>query len=265
MKVGRYVFEDGISNYRILSSLHSGKSTVAISVTVPEGFTAKQIAGVLSHRIGSDSALFVSLVSDSSFAQQLGVEAASLEGYLMPETYQFYWQMDEQEIIRDFVKEFRKFYTDSLEGYVGKMGKTTREILTIASIVEGEAAVDSERAIIAGVFYNRLRKGMKLEADPTIQFIIEDGPRRVLYRDLTLDSPYNTYLYSGLPPAPINNPGKKSILAAINPARHNFLYFVSDGEGGHIFSKTYEEHQRAVQKYRRLRELVQSKSASGSE
>jgi UPF0755 protein len=262
MKVGKYAFPDGISNYEILSSLHTGKSTVAISVTIPEGCVSTQIAAILSHRIGTDSAVFVQLVHDSSFARELGVHERSLEGYLMPDTYQFYWQMDEHEIVRDLVNQLVDFLNHRLVDRGKEVGLTRREVLTVASLVEGEAIVDSERAIIAGVYYNRLKKGMKLEADPTIQYLLNDRPRRVLYRDLTIESPYNTYLHVGLPPAPINNPGKKSILAALYPREHRFLYFVSNGEGGHVFSKTYEEHQKAVQRYRRLREMLEAQKDS---
>ncbi|MGA9363982.1 MAG: endolytic transglycosylase MltG [Bacteroidota bacterium] len=262
MKVGKYVFPDGISNYGILSSLHTGKSIVAISVTIPEGYTSAQVARILSRRIGTDSSVFVRLVHDTSFAQELGLQEFTLEGYLMPDTYQFYWQMDEREIIRELVTQFQKFFDDSLADREKELGLTTTKLLTVASIVEGEAVVDSERAIIAGVFYNRLKKGMRLEADPTVQYALNEGPHRVHYRDLTIESPYNTYLHPGLPPTPINNPGRKSILAALHPAKHNYLYFVSNGEGGHVFSKTYEEHQKAVRRYRRLREMVEAKRDS---
>jgi UPF0755 protein len=262
MKVGKYVFTDGVSNYEILSSLQTGKSAVVISVTIPEGYTSRQIAGVLSHRIGIDSSLFVQLVRDSTYAEELGVEDGSLQGHLMPDTYQFYWQMDEHEIIRDLVNQSQEFFDDSLQGRTEELGYSVGEILTIASIVEDEAIIDSERAIIAGVYYNRLKKGMRLEADPTIQFILPERSRRVLYRDLNIESPYNTYLHSGLPPTPINNPGRKSILAALYPVKNKYLYFVSNGEGGHFFSKTFEEHQQAVRKYRRLRELAEAKRDS---
>jgi UPF0755 protein len=262
MKVGKYVFFDGISNYEILSSLRSGKSAVTISVTIPEGYTSTQIARVLFHRIGTDSLLFVQLVHDSSFAHELGVKDRSLEGYLMPDTYQFYWQMDEHEIVRDLVTHLLNFYEGWLVDREKELSLTTKDVLTVASLVEGEAVIDSERAIIAGVFYNRLKKGMRLEADPTIQYILNERPRRVLYRDLTIESPYNTYLHSGLPPTPINNPGKRSILAALYPENHKYLYFVSNGEGGHVFSKTYEEHQKAVKKYRHLREMAEAKRDS---
>jgi UPF0755 protein len=170
--------------------------------------------------------------------------------------------MDEHEIVRDLVNQFLKFFNDSLANRGRDFGLTTREVLIVASIVEGEAVIDSERAIIAGVFYNRLKKGMKLEADPTIRFILNEGPRRVLYRDLTIESPYNTYLHPGLPPTPINNPGRKSILAALYPVNTKYLYFVSNGEGGHVFSNTYEAHQRAVRRYRHLRDMVEAKRDS---
>jgi len=138
-----------------------------------------------------------------------------------------------------------------LQQQAKKMKMTIGQVLTMASIVEGETVLDRERPIIAGLYYNRLHRGMKLEADPTIQYIIPDGPRRLFYNDLRIDSPYNTYKKYGLPPGPINNPGRKSILAALYPARHNYLYFVADGLGGHRFARTYEEHLRNVRAYRR--------------
>lgn len=262
MKVGKYVFSDGISNYEILSSLRTGRSRVTILVTIPEGYTSTQIARVLSHRIGIDSLVFVQLVHDTSFARELRVKDHSLEGYLMPDTYQFYWQMDEHEIVRDLVNQLLNFYEGWLVDREKELGLTTKDVLTVASLVEGEAIIDSERSIIAGVFYNRLKKGMKLEADPTIQYILNERPRRVLYRDLTIESPYNTYLHWGLPPTPINNPGKKSILAALYPEDHKYLYFVSNGAGGHVFSKTYEKHQKAVRRYRHLRKELEAQRDS---
>jgi UPF0755 protein len=258
MKVGKYAFADGVSNYEILSSLHTGMSTVVISVTIPEGYTSRQIARLLTHRIGIDSSVFVRLVRDSSFAQELGVQQRTLQGHLMPDTYQFYWQMDEHEVIRKLVSQSLEFLDDSLNNRALELGFKMNEILTLASIVEDEAIIDSERAIIAGVYYNRLKRGMKLEADPTIQYLLTERSRRILYRDLSIESPYNTYLYAGLPPTPINNPGRKSILATLYPAYHKYLYFVSNGEGGHFFSTTFEEHQRAVREYRRLREMAEA-------
>jgi UPF0755 protein len=264
LKVGRYVLEDGSSNYDILQALHSGRSTVSILVTIPEGSTTRQIARMLSRQVGIDSAVFLHAVNDTAFIHTLGLEGPSLEGYLFPESYQFYWQMDEYEIARKLVAEFQKFYTDSLRDRAADLGLSPTEILTMASIVESETSVDSERAIVASVYYNRLKKGMRLEADPTIQYLLSDGPRRLRYSDLAINSPYNTYLNSGLPPSPINNPGRKSIFAALYPAQEKYLYFVSNGMGGHVFSKTYEDHLRAVQAYRRTREMAARDTTSAN-
>jgi UPF0755 protein len=145
------------------------------------------------------------------------------------------------------------FYVDSLQKRQEEVKLTLPQVLTLASIVEGEAHLDRERPIIAGVYLNRLKKRMRLEADPTVQYVIPDGPRRLLFSDLRYDSPYNTYLYYGLPPGPINSPGRKSILAVLYPEKHSFLYFVADGTGGHVFTKNYLEHQKAVKAYRQYR------------
>ena len=130
---------------------------------------------------------------------------------------------------------------------------TMHQVLTLASIVEGESGIDEERPMIAGVYWNRLKNRMRLEADPTIQYVLPDGPRRLFHRDLRLGSPYNTYRNYGLPPGPINNPGKKAILATLYPEKHQYLYFVATGVGGHRFSRTYAEHQKAARAYRRAR------------
>lgn len=253
LKAGRYLLNDGMSNYELLSTLHEGRSILMTRVTVPEGLTSRQIAQLCTRELEIDSSKFMQMVNDRSFADKLGIQVPSLEGYLMPNTYSFYWSPDEKEVIQTMVGEFEHFYTDSLRERAADLRYNTGEILSIASLVEGEARIDSERAIIAGVYYNRLKKGMKLEADPTIQYIVKGGSRQLWYKDLKLDSPYNTYLYEGLPPTPINNPGKKSILAALYPAKHSYLYFVANGYGRHFFSKTYTEHQRAVRKYRAIR------------
>ena len=137
--------------------------------------------------------------------------------------------------------------------------------MTLASIVEGEAVLKEERPIISGVYHNRLHRGMKLEADPTIRFMIEDGPRRILYTDLQADNPYNTYRRKGLPPGPINNPGKASIVAALFPAKHNYIFFVANGKGGHWFSSTFAEHLRHVRQYRRERRLRLANSLAAQE
>ena len=166
----------------------------------------------------------------------------------MPKTYSFYWDPNEEDIILAMTKEFRRFFDDTLQKRMKEVKLTLEEVVAMASIVEGEAKLDEERPIIAGVYYNRLRKRMNLEADPTIQYVLPGGPRRLFNSDYKFQSSYNTYLHPGLPPGPINNPGEKSILAALYPKKHNFLYFVATGDGGHSFSETYQDHVKAKAK-----------------
>jgi UPF0755 protein len=264
IQVGKYIFGTGISNVDLFLALREGKHAALIPVTIPEGLRPRAQARILAHTLGIDSARFVQLAYDESFTHSLGINAHSLEGYLLPETYSFYWQVDEAEVIKRMVDQFHHFYNDSLQAKANALAWTTNQVLTLASIVEGEAVLASERVVISGVYHNRLRKGMRLEADPTIQYMIEDGPRRVLYSDLRMDNPYNTYRIKGLPPGPVNNPGKASILAALFPSNHNYLFFVANGEGEHWFSTNYTDHLRNVWKYRRnrarqLQSLTQTK------
>lgn len=258
MQVGKYRFRSGISNFEILKVLRYGKSTEMIMVTIPEGYRNTQILKLLSRELKIDTTRFLSLVRDKDLMESLGVSALSLEGYLMPNTYKFYWQMDEKEIIIKMVESFWCFYNDSLLKRTKALNMSVTEVLTIASIIEAETSLDHERPIIAGVYYNRLKKGMRLEADPTIQYVLGDEPRRLYYNDLLYDSPYNTYLNYGLPPGPINNPGKASIMAALYPMEHKYIFFVATGEGGHHFSRTYKEHLNAVSLLRKVREAQEA-------
>jgi len=150
-----------------------------------------------------------------------------------------------------FYNAFNIFYVDSLKRRATELGYSTHEILTLASIIKGETNGVDEMKRISGVYHNRLKRGMKLQADPTVQYLLPDGWRRLLYEDLEIDSPYNTYKYAGLPPGPINNPGKNAILAALYPENNKYFYFVADGKGGHKFGKTHREHIRNVREYRR--------------
>jgi UPF0755 protein len=258
IKWGKYSFPSGISNYSILRDIENGFSTVPSKVTVVEGMRSKQIARILHREVGIDSARFVSLFSDTSLIGLDSTGSSSLEGYLLPDTYEFSWQEDEQDIAQRFLKAFREFYVDSLRQKAKSMGLSLNEVLTMASIVEAEAVHDDERAIIAGVYYNRLRIHMPLQADPTVQYAISDTPKRLMYDDLKIDSPYNTYRNIGLPPGPINNPGRLSILAALYPEQNKFLYFVSNANGRHRFSKNYSEHLRNVRSYRKARALARN-------
>jgi UPF0755 protein len=253
VQAGKYRFASGTSNLDIFIALRDGNANQLVKVSIPEGSRPRLQARLFARAIGIDSARYVNLAYDPEIARDYKVEGASLEGYLLPETYVLRWGMDERELIDMQLRAFRAFFTDSLEERARQLGWSVHQTLTFASIVEGEARLDAERPVIAGVYHNRLRKGMKLEADPTIQYLFDERPRRVLYEDLRRNSPYNTYMYAGLPPGPVNNPGKASILASLYPASHGYIFFVATGKGGHWFATTYAEHVSNVRKYRRER------------
>lgn len=253
---GLYKIPHELSTWQILNYLTNGNN-ITVKVTLPEGISAHKIAGILQETVEIDSAKFMSLVNDSGFAHSLGVKADCLEGYLIPETYYFGWKMPEEEIIKFLVnKTLRLFDADSVQQQLAQLNMPVNKILTLASIIEGEVQVDSERALVSSVYHNRLDRGWLLQADPTIQYILPDGPRRLTYRDLEIDSPYNTYKYPGLPPTPINNPGEKSIFAALYPAETRYIYFVATGDGGHRFSRTASEHAYWKRKFDQVRREV---------
>jgi UPF0755 protein len=258
IQVGKYVFASGVSNLDLFLALRSGKGSSLIVVAVPEGLQSRRQAHILARSLGIDSSRFVALVHDASLIRSAGVNDTSLEGYLLPDTYAFQWQQGEEDVVMRMLEQFQRFYGDSLKERQEQLGWTTHQVLTLASIVEGEAVLDQERAVISGVYWNRLRRGMKLEADPTIQFMVNDRPRRLHYADLKIDNPYNTYLRPGLPPGPVNNPGRASILAALYPVHHSYLFFVANGRGGHRFASNYGEHRKNVRLFRRSRSQQQS-------
>lgn len=253
---GLYKIPRELSSWQVLNYLTKGNNII-VKVTIPEGISARKIAGILKETVEIDSAKFMLLVNDSNFAHSLGVKADRLEGYLIPETYYFDWKMSEAEIIKFLVnKTLSLFEADSVQQQLAQLNMTVKEILTLASIIEGEVQVDSERVLVSSVYHNRLDRGWLLQADPTIQYILPEGPRRLTYKDLEIDSPYNTYKYPGLPPTPINNPGKKSIFAALYPAETRYIYFVATGDGGHRFSRTASEHAYWKQKFDQVRREV---------
>jgi|WetSurMetagenome_2_1015567.scaffolds.fasta_scaffold09932_4 UPF0755 protein len=260
IKVGKYLFVSGQSNYDILRDINYGRSRVIIPVTIVEGWRLEKIAHRFAHDLGVDEKIFLSLCQDEKFIHSHGINASSLQGYLLPETYSFYWQPEEQEILTRILNGFKQFYNDSLLKRQELLGKTQLEILTLASIIEAESNVDEERPKVAGVYWNRLKKNMRLEADPTVQYALGEG-RRLRFLDLELESPYNTYRHIGLPPAPINNPGKLSILAALYPEQHEYLFFVATGTGGHRFAKNYSDHQKNIRLYHRTKREVKHLSS----
>ena len=230
LQAGLYDFNTKDSLSVIIEKIKNGESK-NIKVTIPEGFNIKQIAKVLSENNICDGKNFILL------AQQ-----QNMEGYLFPNTYFLLPQMSEQEVINVMNEEFNKFWTKEKEERLQQINRTKRDVIILASIVEKEAIADSERPIIAGVFLNRLAKGMRLESCSTVLYAMGINKERLSFEDLKIDSPYNTYKYKGLPPGPICSPGAKAIDAVLYPQVTDSLYFVSKGNGTHYFSSTFEQH-----------------------
>jgi len=252
LQSGTYRFPYDVSTAEIIDALASGKHQVEVWITFNEGITVRGIASRLQKRLGMDSASFVRAAREPRLLRSLGIAAEGMEGYLYPDTYLFRLEVSPESVITRMHRRLLKALEPELRDRMKRRNRSLHEIMTMASIIEGETKKPEERARIAGVYYNRLHRGMKLQADPTIQYLIPDGPRRLLYRDLKRESPYNTYLRRGLPPGPVNNPGIAAVTAALYPESHKFLYFVADGSGGHKFSRNAQEHAAAVSEYRRI-------------
>ena len=221
------------------------------SITIPEGWRIDQIANRLESKELINRTVFDSLCYDINFIRSLGFEKiTSLEGYLFPETYFFPIQKNEQKVIRMMTDEFQRNIKHK-DLNLSNLKFSIHEIIILASIIQAEAGSDAEMKTISSVFNNRLDKGWKLAADPTVKYIISDKDRTLYPRDFKIDNPYNTYKYKGLPPGPINNPGFLAIEAAINPANTEYLYFVlkSQDSREHIFNKSEKKHEQARKKY----------------
>ncbi len=251
IRAARYFIPNDLSYLGLLDLFTTGEAEFIKKVKVRSGLTIKWMAWRLHYDAGIDSAKFVELSKNKNFIDSLGLKFNTLQGYLFPGNYYLYENSSARETIDTMYIHFKEFWTDSLKKEAKQLGYSVHQILTLASIVKGETDNVQEMPKIAGVYYNRLKLGMKLQADPTVQYLQPNGWKKLNYKDLQIDSPYNTYLYDGLPPGPINNPGKNAVLAALYPDKNKFLYFVADGKGGHRFAKTYNEHLKNVRQYRR--------------
>jgi len=216
-------------------------------VTVPEGLRADQVAALLHDRARIDRMAFLALVGDSSFTRSLGISSNRAEGYLYPDTYPFYPLLTPEEVLRVMVDRALRVFGEEMALPGAREGLSLHQLVTLASIVEAEAQVPSERPRIAAVFYNRLRRGMMLQSDPTVLYALGEWKKRTFYSDLDVQSPYNTYRNRGLPPGPICSPGRAAIHSVLFPSSDSSeLYFVARGDGTHIFSRTWEDHLRAI-------------------
>ncbi|MGZ8392379.1 MAG: endolytic transglycosylase MltG [Gemmatimonadales bacterium] len=252
---GVYEFPAGTSPLKVLTMLSQGQKA-ALRFTVPEGLTIPEVAALAREKLGIPHDSFVAAARDSNAATaQMGMRMPSFEGFLRPETYLLPADINAPELVRLLAEGSNAEWTPAWEARLDTLKMNRLEVVTLASIVEGEARADEERETIAGVYHNRLRIGMPLQADPTVQYAImlKRGKRksRLFVKDYQIASPYNTYLNRGLPPAPVNSPGRRSIEATLYPANVRYLYFVAGEDGHHVFSRTYNEHLRAIREIRR--------------
>ena len=255
IKPGRYKLENGFNNNQIINSLRS--NNVPIKITYNNIETFDQLIKRISERIEADSLSLSNVFFEEKFLNDLGLDSESVFSLFIPNTYEFFWNTSAIQFRERILKEFDRFWNDSRIEKSKKLNLNPIEVMTLASIVQKETPKVDERPTIAGVYLNRLERNMKLQADPTVVYTIKkrDGfdtkIRRVLYKDLRIKSPYNTYVYRGLPPAPIVTPDISAIEAVLNPQKHSFIYFVADvsNPGYHLFSRTNAEHNRKKRQY----------------
>jgi UPF0755 protein len=250
IKAGEYSLHTRMLPSEVLRRLMVGEEALE-PVTIPEGYTLLMIAELLDRRGLALKERFLEVASDPQFVGSTGTNAPTAEGFAFPDTYLLRKGMKEEDILGVMIARFREIYTEDFVRREKELGFTRNEVVTLASIIEKEASITSEKPLISAVFHNRLTRGMRLESDPTVIYGLEEFDGNLTKRHLRADSPFNTYVRKGLPPGPIANPGRDSIWASLNPAPVEYLFFVSKNDGSHHFSATASEHNRAVRKYQR--------------
>ncbi len=254
IKAGHYTFAAGTSNHGLLDKLRRGLQT-PVRLTIPPGSRPEVVAAVAARAMAFSADDFLAALRDPDLAASLGTDTTHLFGFMLPETYFFYWHTDARTVIRKIKEAFDAFYAEARARAPNPPDLSPEEVVNLAAIVEWETGIEEEKPRVAGVYLNRLRDGWPLQADPTVQYAIlaaEGQKRRLLFRDYEINHPYNTYGYRGLPPGPITNPSPSSIRAVLNAERHDYYFFVANGDGSHTFSRTIREHNRAADAYRRL-------------
>lgn len=255
---GRYEICDGMSNNELINLLRSGKqSPVKLSFISVRGLDI--LAAKVSVFIEADSVQLSTVLNDPATAEQYGFNSQTFMSMFIPNTYEFYWNTSAKKFVERMAEEYNKFWNEDRVEKAELIGLSQVEVCILASIVEAETQKNDEKARVAGVYINRLNKGMLLQADPTVVFAVGDFTiQRVLTRHLMIDSPYNTYMYQGLPPGPINIPSVSSIDAVLNYEKHNYLFFCAkdDFSGYHVFAVTNAQHEANASKYHQALRLA---------
>jgi UPF0755 protein len=249
LRAGTYIISPRLSWGEVLDVLHGGKS-VEQRITIPEGWSLEQIVPQLARVLGAPLDSVRAAVRDTALLHALDIPTETLEGYLFPDTYVFPDATTPRAAVRLMVDRFREVWQPQWDQQLQAHAMSRNDVMALAAIVEKEARLPEERPVIAAVYLNRIKAGMRLQADPTVQYAIGHHVSRVLYRDLEIDSPYNTYRNKGLPPGPIASPGRPSIVAALNPASVPYLFFVAHPDGHHEFTSNFTAHAAAVKRAR---------------
>lgn len=252
IQAGQYSFQSAATPAQVLERLVRG-DVDRITLTIPEGFTQRQIIERIAEAGFGEAETLRQLVEDRDFIDSLGLEVAHLEGYLFPETYSFVPGISERALLRMMVEQFHSLMASDLREAAEALGLSLHQHVTLASLIEKETGLVEEMPLVSSVFHNRLKANMRLQTDPTAVYDLEGFSGPVTRAHLANPSPYNTYLIHGLPPGPIASPGLAALTAAVFPADTDYYYFVSKRDGSHHFSRTLREHNNAIQKYLRNR------------
>lgn len=252
LRAGEYALSTAMSPLNVLEIMVNGEVYLR-HLTIPEGYTLKQITAEIGKSGITDPVQFADLAVDSMVIASFGLEGQSLEGYLFPDTYFFPKNTPPNTIIYQMVRRFREQFSPVWQQRMSELDLTLQQVVTLASMIEKETGDAKERPIISSVFHNRLKRKMRLESDPTVIYGLKAFDGNLTRNDLRTPTPYNTYLIDGLPPGPIANPGRASLEAALFPAQTKFLYFVSKNDATHHFSATLQEHRAAVRRYQQQR------------
>lgn len=268
LKAGEYRFSGPMTPDDVIDKLARGDVYLR-PITFPEGLTIAEMGRVFETQGFGKAAAFVKAARDSSSIEKLDPQADDLEGYLFPETYTLPRSAKAEDLITQMTARFAEVYTPELRKAAEARGMSTREVLTMASLIEKETAKSDERFLVSAVYHNRRKIGMGMQCDPTVIYALQKAGRytgNLTRADLQFDSPYNTYRYAGLPPGPIAAPGRLALEAAVKPAEVPYLYFVSKNDGSHVFAATLAEHNRNVQEYqvRYFRNLRQQRNGAGA-